>query len=77
MLSRVKARLERRAFTRRYPLAPIELNDILKPRTDDLEVSMPKWSTDLRAGNIQDSFVFASLVTAYAPKKYFEIGTGD
>jgi predicted O-methyltransferase YrrM len=42
----------------------------------DLCVDLSCWNQDLRAGGLIDTFTFAALVKARAPKSYFEIGTG-
>ena len=62
---------------RRFPMQSISLTEVLQSRCPDLDIAMPSWSADLRAGNIQDSFAFAALVRAFKPARYFEIGTGD
>jgi hypothetical protein len=78
-ISEIRRRLEHRIRQARYlhsfHLKNISLEQIVESCLD-LRLDLSCWHQDPNAGGLSDTFAFAALVFARAPKSYFEIGTG-
>lgn len=62
-------------YRRNFPFPSVHLDDLLRGRKG-LGIDLSDWDCDLRAGNLMDSLVIASIARVLQPSLYWEIGTG-